>query len=474
MVTKKRKKLTHKQKIIKLQNNIVKNCNTLWYPPNTIRKKQIQTNSWFDIKVSKSFSGCNIPTNNQINIPVKKLEKPIQCSTIKLKLTDKQKKVINSWMDAHTFVYNKTIAYINKKYKKDHKYSCSFYTLRNEMSAIIHKSMNKSKEIADTIGKIYNPVGKIPNYSVRKHMLDQSVKIALSNYKTCKTNLKKGHIKFFFLRKLKYNRKNKIMRIESSFFSKNGMCEKILGQMKGFYMNDKMKKKMFNFGDIKKDCILKYDSKINEYSLFVPEKPKNIVVKNINRKQLIAIDPGFRSFITGITENNTVEIGTNMIETIKRHLKKIENLKKIITNNKKRKQKIVKEKIKMKNVIDDFHWKTIKYLTDNHKYIMIGNLSTKGVIKKNGDVKSGSYKKAITSSRLYQFRQRLEYKCIINGLGYKKIDEYYTSKMCSRCSKINDPGSLKTYKCDNCNLIIDRDINGARNIYFKRNFSYYD
>jgi len=41
--------------------------------------------------------------------------------------------------------------------------------------------------------------------------------------------------------------------------------------------------------------------------------------------------------------------------------------------------------------------------------------------------------------------------------------EEYTSKTCTRCGSVNDVG----HQCSNCDLIIDRDVNGARNIFIK-------
>jgi putative transposase len=43
-----------------------------------------------------------------------------------------------------------------------------------------------------------------------------------------------------------------------------------------------------------------------------------------------------------------------------------------------------------------------------------------------------------------------------------------TSKMCSICGNIKeDLGGNETYKCQKCGTCIERDINGARNIYIK-------
>ena len=48
------------------------------------------------------------------------------------------------------------------------------------------------------------------------------------------------------------------------------------------------------------------------------------------------------------------------------------------------------------------------------------------------------------------------------------VDESFTSKTCTRCGWLNQSlGKSKTFVCKNCDLNIDRDINGARNILIK-------
>ena len=67
----------------------------------------------------------------------------------------------------------------------------------------------------------------------------------------------------------------------------------------------------------------------------------------------------------------------------------------------------------------------------------------------------------------FEFRQRC-----INKLGdrIKLVTEEYTSKTCANCGNINyDLGSSEIFNCLNekCNISIDRDVNGARNIFLK-------
>ena len=62
-----------------------------------------------------------------------------------------------------------------------------------------------------------------------------------------------------------------------------------------------------------------------------------------------------------------------------------------------------------------------------------------------------------------EFIKILEYKTVV-----VKIDRFYpSSKTCSGCGTIKENLDLKTrvYKCENCNLIIDRDYNASINIH---------
>ena len=51
-------------------------------------------------------------------------------------------------------------------------------------------------------------------------------------------------------------------------------------------------------------------------------------------------------------------------------------------NKKQKRKKERKFYFKMKNQIDEIHWKTIKYITNNYGNVIIGNLSMKETTKK--------------------------------------------------------------------------------------------
>jgi len=67
---------------------------------------------------------------------------------------------------------------------------------------------------------------------------------------------------------------------------------------------------------------------------------------------------------------------------------------------------------------------------------------------------------------LNSFVQMLEYKCVRFGKELSIIDERDTTKTCHVCKRKKDmPLWQRTYRCENCGLVMDRDENSAVNIY---------
>ncbi|CAG8707299.1 12432_t:CDS:1, partial [Cetraspora pellucida] len=63
--------------------------------------------------------------------------------------------------------------------------------------------------------------------------------------------------------------------------------------------------------------------------------------------------------------------------------------------------------------------------------------------------------------------QKLKFKIKETDLKVMIQDESYTSKTCSNCGNIQNIGGKKVYKCKNCSLVIDRDVNEARGIFLR-------
>ena len=69
----------------------------------------------------------------------------------------------------------------------------------------------------------------------------------------------------------------------------------------------------------------------------------------------------------------------------------------------------------------------------------------------------------------FKFKERLKARCMLDPTTeLTLVTEEYTSKTCTRCGRLNESlGGSRVFKCSMCNLICDRDVNGARNILLK-------
>ena len=220
--------------------------------------------------------------------------------------------------------------------------------------------------------------------------------------------------------------------------------------------------------NINSDIKINYNKLTNEYTLLIPIKVSNKTTENKNHN-LISLDPGLRTFMTGVSEDGFVKIGDKVNEYIGNSIYRLNNIKsnELIKNKIKKKNEIIINR-KISNKIDDLHWKTINYLVQNYTTILLGDMSAKDIVKKNNSVLNNIQKVACLRTRYYEFRMKLEYKCKLNNVNYKLVDESYTSKTCSYCGNIKDNlRDAKIYNCNLCGITIDRDVNGSRNIYLK-------
>ena len=120
---------------------------------------------------------------------------------------------------------------------------------------------------------------------------------------------------------------------------------------------------------------------------------------------------------------------------------------------------------RIKNLIDDLHWKSINYITSNFDTIFIPRFESQEIGKK---MMSRKTNRDLFQLKHYRFLERLKSKCrMIDGCNLIVCTEEYTSKTCGNCGILNDIGSREMYDCKGCLYRVDRDINGSRNIMIK-------
>jgi len=464
---KKDKKEKQKKELAKFKKKIIQNKNDL--PKTNIKYYNYKsTDSWFSIKEYSVVEKCNTIQYSK-SVEDKEL---IKCQKIIMSLTEEQKKIINSWFDAYTKMYNATLKYIYENYNikkcgtnrtelieelkrinndEDIETFYNFYNLRSILYDIKNKIIEDSK--IESINR---------NTKINAHTLDYAIRLLCSNFKSIKTNILRGHMKRFRMKFWRNNRVSKTLEIEHQYIKNNKICHKILGDIKYFYNGSEV-----DLINIDSNVKINYNDETKEYSLLVPIKFNNKIIEN-KKENLISLDPGLRTFMTCVSETKVTEIGTNVNKIIG---KDILNLAKIKSKNisKKKKKKKTKRLTKyISNKVDDLHWKSINYLVKNYNTVLLGDMSANSIVRNKTSILRPIQKTACLRTKYYQFRQRLEYKCLANKVNYALVNEKNTSQACSICGNIKtDLGASKIYKCIKCNSELNRDINGARNIYIK-------
>lgn len=130
-------------------------------------------------------------------------------------------------------------------------------------------------------------------------------------------------------------------------------------------------------------------------------------------------------------------------------------------NQMQREEKYLKTCIRMRNIIDSHNHKVSREIANRKpRFVVIESLSVGRMEKQNKYV--APY---IHRASMFQLTQYIAYKC--QDVGSQVIfadNRFKSSQICSRCGGITKPGAKKTYTCQYCGLVIDRDYNAALNL----------
>lgn len=117
---------------------------------------------------------------------------------------------------------------------------------------------------------------------------------------------------------------------------------------------------------------------------------------------------------------------------------------------------------KLNNIRKNYiHQTTNKIVKTKPSRVVMETLNIQGMMKNKCLAKS------ITEQCLFEFKIQLRYKCQFNGIEFVEADRWYpSSKTCSKCGHIKSKLSLseRTYICEECGCVIDRDYNASINL----------
>ena len=153
--------------------------------------------------------------------------------------------------------------------------------------------------------------------------------------------------------------------------------------------------------------------------------------------------------------NNIESYDENRVPTYIRPLKDCKNIQKQIH--------VIQDLYrKLTNIRNNYiHQATTEIVKTKPSKIVIEDLNVFGMMKNK------HLSKAIADSKWYEFRRQILYKAELYGIEVVLADRFYpSSKTCSCCGNYKKDLKLKDriYICDECGLIIDRDINAAINL----------
>lgn len=222
---------------------------------------------------------------------------------------------------------------------------------------------------------------------------------------------------------------------------------------------------------------IKYDGK-NWYLTvsYALDKLTDVELTN----NVIGIDLGVKTLAT--CSNGKAYRGTKYDTKIKKYEKKLKHLQRLVSkkyeknkelNNQcerfNKSKNIIKLEKKIKllyrkiaNVRDNYnHTMTIEIVKTKPSKIVVEDLNVAGMLK------NIHLAKAVQNQCFHTILNYLEYKCKYFGIEFVKADRWYaSSKICSCCGNKKKELKLseRTYVCEKCGLVIDRDLNASKNL----------
>ena len=186
-------------------------------------------------------------------------------------------------------------------------------------------------------------------------------------------------------------------------------------------------------------------------------------VKKALKGGAVGIDLGIKDLAT--LSDGTVIPNPHSLKTGDRQLRRAQKALSRKTKGSKRRAKarerVARIHARITNRRNDTLHKLTTRLAQTYSDISIEDLNVAGMVKNH------HLAKAISDASFFELRRMLEYKTAKTGAKLHFVDRWYpSSKTCSNCGSVKAKLSLneRIYRCENCGLVIDRDLNAAINL----------
>lgn len=179
----------------------------------------------------------------------------------------------------------------------------------------------------------------------------------------------------------------------------------------------------------------------------------------------IGVDLGIKSL--AVCSNGKMFDNPKALARYERRLRhaqrKLSRRQKGSQNRKKAQREVARLHAKVANVRSHTIHEVTSYLTAKIKpsVIMLEDLNVSGMVKNHHLARS------VSDASFAEMRRQITYKAAWNGVQVVFADRFFaSSKTCSQCGCKKDvlPLSVRTFVCDDCGMVMDRDLNAARNL----------
>lgn len=351
---------------------------------------------------------------------------------------------------AARFAYNAALAHVKDAIETDEKLDWSFYSLRKWWHA------NKDSLAVNDDGVTWWQENSTEAYSYGVESLAKG----LSNWAKSRKGTRKGRKVGFPKFKSKERETPKFTYRAGSF---------------GLVKNDPKALKLPRIGRV--HCMENVANRVGDARVLRMTISRraglwfaSLTIEREDEPVKLAPKGGAVGVDLGIKTLATLSDGT-VIEN-PRHLKKSEQKlkraqralsRKVPGSNRRAKAsaKVARIHAHIANQRQDALHKFTTHFANKYSEISIENLNILGMTKNHHLAKS------VMDASFGEFRRQLEYKTTRTGARLNIVDRWYpSSKTCSGCGRVKAKLSLseRTYRCEHCGLVIDRDLNAAINI----------
>jgi len=196
------------------------------------------------------------------------------------------------------------------------------------------------------------------------------------------------------------------------------------------------------------------DKIIISYSKEIPEqKPSDFMAVDRNLDNATTFDTQNKSTIYDLQKANQIKQTCRQTKSkFKRNDARI------------RKKIFSKYGKKEKNRVHDIIHKTSKQIIRQNMGIILEDIKRIRKLYRKGNGQGKKFRGKMNSWSFYELQRQIEYKARWLGLPVKYVKASGTSSKCAECGSKMKPEEHRMLFCTSCNVVVDRDINAAKNI----------